>query len=139
MDRIWITGGREYPFDAGEYDCMQRLGEAIGQLRQKIASFDGEQQNERDDVPCAALIRRQCETIEGFFDHVLGEGEGVKICGERKNIGVAFEKYADFIAFVNGQIDGYTRLRAQVEAKFAARLSALADGGDTEAADGGAV
>ena len=135
MDRIWISGGREYPFDAGEYGCMQRLGEAIGQLRQKVAGMD-EEKTEMGDVSCAAVIRRQCETIESFFDHVLGEGEGVKICGDRKNIGVCFEKYADFIAFVNAQIDGYTRLRAQVEARFAERLAALAEVGETEGADG---
>lgn len=126
MNHFWCFGGREYPFDISESDCMKKVGDALTTLKKLADELENK-------AACANLaphetIDEQCGMIGTFFDMIFGGGEGKKICGERHSLDRYSEAYMEFIVFLNSQVEEFSAMRESIEKRYAERLAAVVGG-----------
>ncbi len=117
MNHTWIWNGQEYPFDISESESMGRMCEGLAVLRGDINGLCGDSASD--------ALREQCLIIRRFFDTVLGEGTGVKICGEAHSADAHTTAYVEFILFVNAQVNAFRDRMAAVEEKYMNRAASM--------------
>lgn len=95
-DTIFSYNGAEYEFDIRDADSAELFEKALDDVKQAEA-----------DAPKAGKIadiyRAHCKIIKGFFDTVLGDGAGEKVCTERSNVKTCYDAYVAFLKFVDEQ------------------------------------
>lgn len=106
----WNYNGGEYEFDLQDLESHERLEEASKTLTEAEIS---------PEAGVKEVIKHNHGAFVKFFNILFGEGEGLKIVGERVNMRNAFEAYRAFLAFTKAQTE-----EAQTEyAEFAAEYS----------------
>ena len=95
---IFEYNGYTFEFDIADADCSEKYEHAIQVM-------DEEEKKAPKDGLLSAIYRAQCGMIKRFFDNVLEEGAGVKICGEKDHISNCYTAYSAFLDFVSGQRD----------------------------------
>lgn len=119
MDQFWHFSGENYPFDISDADCLERMGKVFSSIR-------GDTDEEDSSLTPSEKTVRTCNAIREFFSVLFGEKASLDICGERQSAARCSEAYLDFIAFLNEQINDFSKIREAVEARYSARASALA-------------
>ena len=88
--------GLSYDFDIRDAENSEKLEEAVDQLREAEKSVP-------KTGKLSAIYKATCEMLRNFFDTLFGEGEGVKICGERMHVTAHYDAYKAFLEFVSPQ------------------------------------
>ncbi|MGN1346533.1 MAG: DUF6673 family protein [Eubacteriales bacterium] len=117
MDHVWNYGGAEYLFDVSESENMGRMCRGLEALRGDIGGLAGETAED--------ALREQCCIIRRFFDAVLGDGTGVKVCGEAYSADAHTTAYVEFILFVNEQVNRFRTKMEAVEEKYRGRAAQM--------------
>ena len=126
ISNFWCYGGREYPFDISEAECMKAVGDSLGALKTAADELEA-----RVGLSPHETIDEQCEMIGAFFDGIFGDGEGEKICGKRHSLEKYSNAYVEFIVFLSSQVEAFASMRESIEARYADRIcSAEAVGTD---------
>ena len=91
------------------------------------AALKGVEENNRarpEEESLSKNIRRQCGSVFGFFDALLGEGFHRELFGEKTNLIVCLDVFAEFQAAVTAQkqaidqrLAKYSHSRAERRAK----------------------
>lgn len=123
MERVWNYGGRAYDFDITEAACVSRMTKALAMLKQDTAAWEDRWLDGKQDD---SMVVEHCASIRRFFDGLFGEGEGGLITGGADSAAVCDEAYLDFLCFAQMQIDVFTRIREEVEARYQERLERMA-------------
>lgn len=97
-DNIFEYNGYTFEYDLADADDSEKYENAIEIMtaEEKAIPKDGK---------LSAIYRAQCGLIKHFFDNVLGEGAGNKICGEKDNVSDCYTAYTAFLDFVSAQRD----------------------------------
>ena len=110
---IFEYNGSKFEFDLADADASEKYENAIDVMSE-----------EEKTVPktgkLSGIYRAQCALIKHFFDNVLGEGAGNKICGEKDIITDCYKAYDAFLEFVGGQRDRILNVKNSV-AKYSNR------------------
>ena len=123
MNSKWSCGGREYPFDISEAECMRSVGEALLELKKAADELEA-----REGIATHETIEEQCGMIGRFFDMIFGDGEDVKICGEKCSLSEYSDAYVNFIVFLNAQVEEFAAMRVSIEKRCAERITHSAVG-----------
>lgn len=123
MNSTWSCGGREYPFDISEAECMRSVGDALKKLK-----IEADELELREDVAPHETIAEQCGMIGRFFDEIFGDGEGEKICGEKSSLRDYSDAYVSFIVFLNAQVEEFAAMRESIERRCAERIAPSSGG-----------
>lgn len=121
MEHYWKWDGGEYPFDISDADCLERIGKIFASVRKELS--------DEDALTPAERSAKTCNTVRDMFTALFGADESLAICGKPQSAARCSEAYLDFIAFLNEQVDEFSRIREAVEARYSARAAALASAG----------
>lgn len=88
----------EFTFDHSDADNMDAMDAGVSFLEK--AEPELPKTGKASDI-----IRAHCAMYKKFFDIVLGEGAGEKICTERSVKSICEDAYLTFLEFVNKQKD----------------------------------
>lgn len=142
MKKIWNYGGREYDFDITEAGCVTRMAKALLQLKEDAECWerrwfgqDGTPVSPNGALLDGTMIAEHCAEIRRFFDTLFGTGSGTAILGESNSAQACDEAYMDFLCFAQMQVDLFTRVREEVEARYRERLERMVHPGKTESAE----
>lgn len=132
MNKIWNYGGRGYDFDITEASCVTRMAKALLQLKEDAERWEQRWfgQNGTPVSPDGALldgtmIAEHCAEVRSFFDAMFGPGSGTAILGDSDSAQACDEAYMDFLCFAQMQVELFTRVREEVEARYRERLERM--------------
>lgn len=118
MDQMWTFLGQEYPFDISDAECLDKMG--------KVFSVADELDSDDEGLSPSEKAEKLCKTVRSFFAVLFGEEGSQNICGLNQSAARCTEAYLDFIAFLNRQVDEFSRIRELIEQKYSMRASSLA-------------
>lgn len=118
MDQNWNFYGNDYSFDISDADCLEKIGTVFTLAR----NFD---EDEETLTPSEKSVKL-CTAVRSFFSSLFGDEKSLVICGEKQSAARCAEAYLDFLAFLNKQIDEFSRIREAVEEKYSHRTALLA-------------
>ena len=97
-ENIFEYNGYSFEYDLADADYSEKYENAIEIMGK-----------EEKDIPktgkISEIYRAQCGMLKRFFDNVLGDGAGKKICGEKDNVTNHYTAYTAFLDFVSSQRD----------------------------------
>ena len=128
MERTWTYGGRAYPFDITEADCISRMTRAMARLKSDMEAWQLHCQARQGGIADGSLLAEHCANVRLFFDTLFGDGEGAAITGESDSAQECSEAYADFLCFAQMQVNRFARIREEVEERYRERLERMAAG-----------
>ena len=116
MKKAWTWGGREYPFDISDADCIGRVCGAIRLLHEKTAGWETEQSPRENapESPAEKLERLKndasdyCDLVETFFSALFGAEISDALFGDNRSMYEHARIYADFMAFTGEQLNAMT-------------------------------
>ena len=93
---VFEYNGSSYEFDVRDADYAERLENALREMSdvEKTIPKDGK---------ASESIRAQCKMIKAFFDHCIGDGAGIAVCGEKNIITEHYAAYDAFLKLVRAQ------------------------------------
>ncbi len=94
-----------FRFNGAEFEFDIRDAEMADQFERATEKLDAEEKSQPKDGRMSDRIRYQCDMIKHFFDCVLGDSAGEKVCGSRSNLNTCYQAYQEFIAMVTQQKD----------------------------------
>lgn len=71
--------GYEFEFDLFDFETAQKYEAALDKTVKKL---DEDKENER----LSESIKMQCDTVRDCIDDIFGNGQGIRVCGERYNL-----------------------------------------------------
>lgn len=92
----WMWNGQIWQFDITEPEHMGRLILGLTALKMALAELQG-------DTDADLALAAHSEILQGFFDLVLGEGMGEKVCGHSCSSAYALA-YLDFMECISAQL-----------------------------------
>lgn len=97
-ENIFEYNGYTFEYDIADADDSEKYEKAI--------EIMGEEEKALPKTgKLSEIYRAQCGMIKHFFDNVLEEGAGAKICGEKDNVTNCYTAYTTFLDFVAAQRD----------------------------------
>ena len=96
INNTFEYNGVSYEFDIRDAENSEKFEEAVAQMRET-------DKNLPKTGKLSTIYRATCEMLRNFFDYIFGEGEGVKICGERFHVTAHYDAYKAFLDFVEPQ------------------------------------
>ena len=96
INNTFEYNGVSYEFDIRDAENSEKFENAVALM--KVA-----EKNMPKTGRISAIYKASCEMIGEFFDTIFGEGEGVKICGERLHVTAHYDAYKAFMDFVGPQ------------------------------------
>ena len=97
-DNIFEYNGYTFEYDLADADDSEKYEKAIEIMGE-------EEKNLPKAGKLSEIYRAQCKMIKTFFDNVLGDGAGDKVCGVKDNVSNCYTAYTDFLDFVASQRD----------------------------------
>lgn len=91
MDTVTILS-MEFPFDVFDIDCAQRYENAMRALVKEMEEIQKQEQK----LSFAESLRRQCASVCGCFDAILGEGASDKLFGGQDNLKTCLKAFGEF-------------------------------------------
>lgn len=95
-ETIFEYNGYTFEFDIADADDSEKYENAIEVMGE-------DEKNCPKDGKLSAIYRCQCAFLKRFFDNVLEEGAGKKLCGEKDNVSNCYNAYTAFLDFVSEQ------------------------------------
>ena len=134
MKKAWTWGGRDYPFDISDADCIGKVCEAIRILHEKTAGWEQEKKPESSPESPAEKLERlkndaadYCELVETFFASLFDRETADSLFGANRSMYEHAKVYADFMAFTGEQLNALTESGNAARERYlsaAARLPA---------------
>lgn len=95
-ENIFEYNGYSFEYDLADADDSEKYENAIAIMGEEEKSIP-------KTGKLSEIYRAQCGMLKRFFDNVLGEGAGEKICGAKDNVTNHYTAYTDFLDFVGSQ------------------------------------
>ena len=103
-EKIFEYNGYSFEYDIADADDSEKFESAIDVMSK-------EEKNLPKDGRLSVIYKAQCGMIKTFFDNVLGEGAGTKVCGEKNNVTDCYNAYTAFLGYVKNQRDNVLSIK----------------------------
>lgn len=100
MSMVTINGVA-LEFDMQDADDNERINAVLPEIYEALVLIPKMNLSEPEK------IRKMCSVMRTGFDKILGEGAGVRVCGERDNLGVCTRAFKDMAKIVIEQMSAY--------------------------------
>lgn len=85
-----VMNGYEYEFDLFDLETAEKCDKAFADIYVAL-----EEIAENEKLPVS--IQLQCDAIRNCIDEIFGEGEGIRVCGEKYNLTKHLDAYESLV------------------------------------------
>lgn len=119
----WKYNGAEYECDICDYDSYEKLDGALTKLMAEMRGIDEPENGVRATV--GEKLKRSCEVIGDFFASMFGQEAREKICGDRLNLLNHSGALADFLCYIESELQRLTESGEKLKNQLLSRIGNL--------------